>query len=59
MIPGYDGFEVTAEAAKANYDRLDKGEQDKDTEPMSCMLALLKMYDGLRIYRLKMNREDD
>lgn len=53
MIPEYDAFEVTEEAAKANYDRLDKGEQDKDTDPMKCMLALLRMYDGLRIYRLK------
>lgn len=53
MIPDSDGLtEVTAEDAMANYERLDKAEQDKDTEPMECMLALLKMYDGLRIYRL-------
>lgn len=53
MIPNFEGFEVTEKAAKANYDRLDKAEQDKDTDPMQCMLALLRMYDGLRIYRLK------
>ncbi len=44
---------VTAEEASLNYDRLNEEEQAKDTEPMECMLALLKMYDGLRIYRLK------
>ena len=27
-------------------------EQDKDTEPMECMLAMLKMFSGIRIYRL-------
>lgn len=53
MIPQFDGqFEVSEEAAKANYQRLDKAEQDKDTDPMECMLALLRMFDGLRIYRL-------
>ena len=29
-----------------------KEEQDKDTQPMECMLAMLKMFDGIRIYRL-------
>jgi len=53
MIPNADGLTyVSAEAAAANYERLDKAEQDKDTDPMECMLALLRMYDGLRIYRL-------
>jgi hypothetical protein len=53
MIPGTDSVTVVSdEAAIANYERLDKAEQDKDTDPMECMLALLKMYDGLRIYRL-------
>lgn len=53
MIPDVDGWlDVSADAAVANYERLDKAEQDKDTDPMECMLALLKMYDGLRIYRL-------
>lgn len=52
MIPEFDGFDVSDEAAKANYERLDKATQDKDTEPMECMLAMLKMFDGLRIYRL-------
>lgn len=52
MIPGLEGFDVSEEAAKANYERLDKAEQDKDTDPMECMLTMLKMYDGLRIYRL-------
>lgn len=37
---------------QANYERLDKAEQDKDTDPMECMVAMLKMFDGLRIYRL-------
>lgn len=53
MIPGFDGTEVSDEKAEENYRRLDKAEQDKDTEPMDCMLALLKMYDGIRIYRLR------
>lgn len=54
MIPEFDQnqLEVPLDAAKINYDRLDKAEQDKDTEPMECMLAMLKMFDGLRIYRL-------
>lgn len=54
MIPGFSNEEmsVSREAAKANYNRLDKAEQDKDTEPMECMLAMLKVFDGLRIYRL-------
>lgn len=53
MIPDFENrFVVSAEAAKANYERLDKAEQDKDTEPMECMLAMLRMFDGLRIYRL-------
>lgn len=54
MIPGMSKteVEVTMEEAKENYERLEKAEQDKDTEPMECMLAMLKMFDGLRIYRL-------
>ncbi len=42
-----------ARAAKENYNRLDKAEQDKDTEPLNAMLSLLKLYDGLRIYQLE------
>ena len=55
MIPEFDEnqYEVSSEEAKANYERLDKAEQDKDTDPMECMLAMLRMFDGLRIYRLK------
>lgn len=53
MIPGWTGETVEEEQARQNYDRLDKAEQDKDTEPMKCMLAMLRMFDGLRIYRLK------
>jgi hypothetical protein len=53
MLPGTDAVTVVSdEAAIANYERLDQAEQDKDTDPMECMLALLKMYDGIRIYRL-------
>lgn len=53
MIPGLDDVqEVSEKDALKNYERLDKETQDKDTDPMECMLALLKMYDGLRIYRL-------
>ena len=52
MIPDFSGFDVSDEAAEQNYIRLDKAEQDKDTDPMECMLALLKMFDGLRIYRI-------
>lgn len=52
MIPEFTGFEVSDEDALANYKRLDKEEQDKDTEPMECMLAMLRMFDGLRIYRM-------
>ena len=55
MIPDYDYEnqpDISEEAAKKNYDRLDKAEQDKDTDPMECMLTMLKLFDGLRIYRL-------
>lgn len=53
MIPGKDGVvKVSYEDAKTNYDRLEKAVQDKDTDPMECMLSMLKMFDGLRIYRL-------
>lgn len=43
---------ITSDAAKKNYDRLNKAEQDKDIKPMECMLEMLKVFDGLRIYRL-------
>lgn len=54
MIPGDGpaGSEVTQEEAQKNYARLDKEEQDKDIAPMECMLAMLKLFDGVRIYRL-------
>lgn len=55
MIPDFaEGqFEVPFEAAKANYKNLHKTEKEKDKDPMECMLAMLKMFDGIRIYRLK------
>lgn len=44
---------VTPEQARVNFLRLEsQAERDKDTEPMECMLAMLRMFDGLRIYRL-------
>ena len=54
MIPDFkEGqSEVSLADAKANYDRLGKAEQEKDTDPMECMLAMLKLFDGIRIYRL-------
>ena len=54
LIPDmvYDGGEISREAAARNYARLDKEEQDKDIAPMECMLAMLKLFDGVRIYRL-------
>lgn len=52
MIPDFSGFYVSDEAAERNYERLDKAAQDKDTDPMECMLVMLKMFGGLRIYRL-------
>lgn len=54
MIPGYTppAEGVSEEKAQENYNRLDKAEQKKDTDPMKCMLSLLRMFDGLRIYRL-------
>lgn len=55
MIPGFDLSQrtVSLEQAERNYDRLDQAERDKDSAPMECMLAMLRMFDGLRIYRLK------
>lgn len=55
MIKDYDyenQLDISEEAVKKNYDRLRKAEQDKDTNPMECMLVMLKLFDGLRIYRL-------
>lgn len=54
MIPNFNSecMVVSREDAMANYNRLDKEEQDKDIEPMECMLAMLKIFDGVRIYRL-------
>lgn len=52
--PNWTGETVPMEAAENNYyNRLEPDEQLKDTEPMECMLAMLRMFDGLRIYRLK------
>lgn len=55
MIPGFDPAQglVTQEQAQANYLRLSRDEQEKDTAPMECILSMLRMFDGLRIYRLK------
>lgn len=54
MIPGYTppAEGVSAEKAQENYNRLDEADKNKDTNPMKCMLSLLRMFDGLRIYRL-------
>ena len=53
MIPDCDiQTDVSDKQAKINYQRLCKEEQDMDTQPMECMLAMLKMFDGIRIYRL-------
>ena len=51
MIPDFVGFDVSKEIAMKNYERLDKATQDLDKEPMECMLSMLRMFDGLRIYR--------
>ncbi len=53
MIPGWTGETVPMALAEENYRRLNPEEQAKDTEPMECMLAMLRMFDGLRIYRLR------
>lgn len=53
MIPDGDGTVIVSDdAAKDNYKRLGKAEQDKDTKPMILLLKLLRQYDGLRIYRI-------
>lgn len=55
MVQDYDyenQLDISEEAVKKNYDRLGKAEKDKDINPMECMLVMLKLFDGLRIYRL-------
>ena len=53
-MPDFSGFEVSYEAAAKHYDDgLDPETQNKDTDPMECMLVMLRLFDGLRIYRLK------
>ena len=49
---------ISQEEAEENYYNLPKGEQGKDKEPLECMLELLKLYDGLRIYRLDEKRAE-
>jgi hypothetical protein len=46
-----DGEPTDAEIA-AHYALLDEADQDKDWKPFNSMLALLKKFDGLRIYKL-------
>ena len=54
LIPNYEyKIYVTDKEAQKNYNRLGKAEQDKDTEPMKYMLLMLKMFDGLRIYKYR------
>lgn len=55
---GEGQVEVTEASAQTNYKRLGKAEQDKDTDPMECMLTMLRMFDGLRIYRLNFEKND-
>lgn len=50
---------MSDEAAEHNCEQLDKAAQAKDTEPMECMLAMLKMFDRLKIYRLSEDIFDD
>ena len=51
-IPDFSGFEISEEVAAKNYEILEKAEQDKDSEPMECLLAMLRVFDGVRLYRL-------
>ena len=55
MIPDFDYSkdDLTEDLVIKNYRRLSKEEQDKDTRPMDCMLCMLKMFDGIRIYRYR------
>ena len=46
------GKEKEEKAKEHFYENLNPEEQNKDREPMECMLAMLSMFDGLRIYRL-------
>ncbi len=46
------GDGLTYEKAYEHYHKLSKEKQDKDVEPMNTMLTLLKIFDGVRIYRL-------
>ena len=48
MIPEFSDsqFVVSYEDAKKNFERLEKSVQDKDTDPMKCMLLLYKMMPG-------------
>ena len=47
----------TREEIYEHYDMLPEAEQDKDWKPFTSMLKLIKKYDGLRIYRLDMQKE--
>ena len=47
-----DGI-ITYDVAKAHYNDLPEDEKLKDTEPMKCIMQLLKMYDGIHVYRYK------
>ena len=44
--------ECSTEQIHAHYLSLSEEDQDKDWKPFTCMLQLLKQFDGLRIYQL-------
>lgn len=52
MPVGFNGEAADEAVIRKNFERLSKAEQDKDTDPMNCMLAMLRVFDGLRIYKM-------
>ena len=60
MLPGKvtltDHGDLPMESALDNYKRLNKEEQDKDLDPMDCMLAMMDAFEGIHIYQMD-NRE--
>ena len=51
-----DGNPTSSEVFE-HYETLSEDDQDKDWKPFNKMLALLKKYDGTRIYRLDRKRK--
>lgn len=59
LIPDFEFTtdEISVDLVEENYKRIGQKERDKDVSPMECMVTLLKMYDGVKMYRLNTKQD--